>query len=92
MDSKLYNTLSSYIKEILLLNNKRYCNDKYLYGLWFYILGNPGLGGFYVDFMQTLYNNLEIKVPIWCVSHAGHYDIPGVQPLKGNVNWFKWFA
>ena len=33
--------------------------------------------------MQTLYNNLEIKVPIWCVSHAGHYDIPGVQPLKG---------
>ena len=38
--------------------------------------------------MQTLYNNLEIKVPIWCVSHAGHYDIPGVQPLKGkSMDW-----
>ena len=46
-------------------------------------LGNPGLGGFYVDFMQTFYNNLEIKVPVWCISHAGHYDLPGVLPLKG---------
>ena len=73
-------------------NNRRYYNDNYQSRLWLYISGNPGLGGFYVDFMQTLYNNLEIKIPIWCVSHAGHYDIPGVQPLKGNVNGFKCYA
>ena len=46
-------------------------------------IGNPGLGGYYEDFMQTLYNNLEVKIPIWCISHAGHYKLPGVVPLKG---------
>ena len=53
---------------------------------WFFnIVGNPGLGGFYLDFMQALYNNLDRKVPVWCVSHAGHYDMPGVLPLKGGL-------
>ena len=47
------------------------------------ITGNPGLGGFYIDFMDTLYNNLDVKTPIWCLSHAGHYDLPCVFPLKG---------
>ena len=28
-----------------------------------FVVGNPGLGGFYVDFMQTLYSNLETKIP-----------------------------
>ena len=52
------------------------------------MVGNPGLGGFYVDFMQSLYKNLETKVPIWCISHAGHYDLPGVFPLKGKYKHF----
>ena len=47
------------------------------------ITGNPGLGGFYVDFMQNLYNNLHSKIAVWCISHAGHYNLPGVFPLKG---------
>ena len=54
--------------------------------MFFYVkivIGNPGLGGFYTDFMQTLYNNLDSKIPIWCISHAGHYDLPGVLPLQG---------
>jgi hypothetical protein len=33
--------------------------------------------------METFYNNLDTKVPVWCISHAGHYDLPGVLPLKG---------
>ena len=85
-NSKLFVILLSYIRALLLPNSERMDNKNNLPLILFHISGNPGLGGFYVDFMQTLYNNLEIKVPIWCVSHAGHYDIPGVQPLTGNVN------
>jgi len=33
--------------------------------------------------METFYNNLDTKVPVWCISHAGHYDLPGVLPLNG---------
>ena len=54
------------------------------------ITGNPGLGGFYVDFMQTLYDNLDSKTAIWCISHAGHYNLPGVFPLKGKFFSFDW--
>ena len=53
------------------------------------ITGNPGLGGFYVDFMQNLYNNLDSKTAIWCISHAGHYNLPGVFPLKGKYFSFN---
>lgn len=35
------------------------------------ITGNPGLGGFYTAFCSTLYEELDHKVPIWCIGHAG---------------------
>lgn len=55
----------------------------------FYILGNPGLPGFYTIFGSTLYNELDKQVPVWVIGHAGH-DEPKKElnmktpPLKGN--------
>lgn len=35
------------------------------------ITGNPGLPGFYTKFCSSLYNELDKKVPIWVIGHAG---------------------
>lgn len=35
------------------------------------ITGNPGLGGFYTSFCSTLYNELDKKIPVWVIGHAG---------------------
>nr|UCK81627.1 proteasome inhibitor PI31 subunit [Arenicola marina] len=41
------------------------------------IPGNPGLSGYYTEFMQRLYDNSgQSKTPVWCVAHAGHGLLP----------------
>ncbi|MBN3313713.1 LDAH hydrolase, partial [Atractosteus spatula] len=40
--------------------------------LFLVIPGNPGIVGYYETFMQTLYNKLGQKYPVWAVSQAGH--------------------
>lgn len=35
------------------------------------ITGNPGLPGFYTTFCSTLYNELDNKIPVWAIGHAG---------------------
>lgn len=52
------------------------------------IPGNPGLGGYYKEFMQSLYQNLAERTSIWCISHAGHYSTPDLIALKGNEHRF----
>jgi len=36
------------------------------------IPGNPGVAGYYEDFMVKLYELSDSSIPVWCVSHAGH--------------------
>lgn len=38
--------------------------------------GNPGMIEFYKDFMETIYERLYRKVPVWGISHAGHVKVP----------------
>ncbi|KAK7862854.1 hypothetical protein R5R35_008453 [Gryllus longicercus] len=48
------------------------------------IPGNPGVTGYYEEFLETLYCSLNI--PVWIVSHAGHEvgrDVT-IPPLRGN--------
>nr|XP_015212636.1 PREDICTED: lipid droplet-associated hydrolase isoform X3 [Lepisosteus oculatus] len=40
--------------------------------LFLVIPGNPGIVGYYETFIQTLYNKLGQKYPVWAVSQAGH--------------------
>uniref|UniRef100_A0A8C8JJT4 Lipid droplet-associated hydrolase n=1 Tax=Oncorhynchus tshawytscha TaxID=74940 RepID=A0A8C8JJT4_ONCTS len=35
-------------------------------------IGNPGVIGFYMTFMQTLHQTLGWCSPVWAVTHAGH--------------------
>ncbi|XP_006813019.1 lipid droplet-associated hydrolase-like [Saccoglossus kowalevskii] len=42
------------------------------------IPGNPGIVGFYEDFMLTLYDASSRRVPVWGISHAGHELTPGM--------------
>lgn len=45
--------------------------------------GNPGITDFYKDFLQTIYD--KVNIPVWAIGHAGHeppkdnnqlYDMP----------------
>ncbi|XP_067647768.1 lipid droplet-associated hydrolase [Eurosta solidaginis] len=38
------------------------------------IPGNPGLVGFYLEFLEELYKQLEEKIPIWIIGHMGHEE------------------
>lgn len=40
------------------------------------IPGNPGIMGYYEDFMSTLHFCSGSTIPVWGVSHAGHVKIP----------------
>lgn len=65
-----------------------------------YLLGNPGLPGFYTTFCSTLYEQLNGKAVVWAVGHAGHdepknktdmkvpklKDNPHLYDLKGQIN------
>lgn len=35
------------------------------------ITGNPGTPGFYTSFCSTLYDELDKKIPIFLIGHAG---------------------
>ncbi|XP_031640869.1 lipid droplet-associated hydrolase [Contarinia nasturtii] len=37
-----------------------------------FIPGNPGICGFYVTFLTTLFKLLQGNVPIWAIGHLGH--------------------
>lgn len=39
------------------------------------IAGNPGLAGFYMTFCYAIYTELEKKVPVWVIGHAGRHQI-----------------
>lgn len=39
-------------------------------------LGNPGLLGFYDQFLETIYNLLGKKISVWTLSYAGHENPP----------------
>lgn len=58
------------------------------------ITGNPGLPGFYTQFLSTIYNCLNKELPVWVIGHAGHdealdgpYKKP-LPPLKGNESLY----
>ncbi|CAD7089063.1 unnamed protein product [Hermetia illucens] len=58
------------------------------------ITGNPGLPGFYTQFLSTLHNNLDAKTPVWVIGHAGHDEpsassVRKVPPLSGNESKFE---
>lgn len=40
------------------------------------ITGNPGLPGFYTQFMSTIHQNIDSNIPVWVIGHAGHDDPP----------------
>lgn len=54
------------------------------------IPGNPGLPGFYKEFLQTIHS--KVGCPVWIVGHAGHevpdnpslYHLPDLQ-ANGNL-------
>ncbi|XP_037940139.1 lipid droplet-associated hydrolase-like [Teleopsis dalmanni] len=57
------------------------------------ITGNPGVPGFYTEFIEELYQRLECKMPVWVIGHMGHDDPPAtsireVPQLKGNEELF----
>jgi hypothetical protein len=35
-----------------------------------FVLGNPGLTGYYEEFVESLHK--FVNMPVWIVSHAGH--------------------
>lgn len=62
-----------------------------------FVPGNPGIGTFYKDFIQMLYDHL--RVPIWCLSYLGHeneaipltHDNKVIFTLNGQVIHFYSF-
>ncbi|XP_011183123.2 lipid droplet-associated hydrolase [Zeugodacus cucurbitae] len=38
------------------------------------ITGNPGLVGFYTEFLHLLYEQLGKKIPVWIIGHLGHEE------------------
>ncbi|XP_066998972.2 lipid droplet-associated hydrolase [Anabrus simplex] len=59
------------------------------------ISGNPGVTGFYYEFLETV--NSDLNIPVWIVSHAGHevsrtVTVPKLQcnqylyDLRGQIN------
>ncbi len=55
---------------------------------WFVcVLGNPGVGDYYNDFMWTLSAESNHNVSIWCVSHAGHVTVPDSAPASSKYSY-----
>lgn len=59
------------------------------------ITGNPGLPGFYTQFLSTVYECLNKELPVWVIGHAGHdeaedgpYKKP-LPPLEGNESLYN---
>lgn len=57
------------------------------------ITGNPGLPGFYTEFIGNVYRQLNCEMPVWVIGHLGHDDPPStsirqVPPLVGNETTF----
>lgn len=53
------------------------------------ITGNPGLPGFYTQFLNQLNTSLDYQTPVWLIGHQGHDDPPAtsirkVPSLAGN--------
>lgn len=51
------------------------------------IPGNPGVTEFYIEFLQTLHE--QLRFPVWIIGHAGHESpskdsVRKMPPLKGN--------
>lgn len=40
------------------------------------IPGNPGIPGFYVDFIKEINSKIPSETPVWVVGHAGHVQPP----------------
>lgn len=40
------------------------------------ITGNPGIPGFYQDFIKAINSKLSFDAPVWVVGHAGHVQPP----------------
>lgn len=59
-----------------------------------FITGNPGLPGFYTNFLSLVHKNIGPNIPVWTMAHAGH-DIPPVSgvrkfpELKSNIEKFN---
>ncbi|XP_036336935.1 lipid droplet-associated hydrolase [Rhagoletis pomonella] len=57
------------------------------------IPGNPGLVGFYTEFLSSLYEKLGKKIPVWIIGHSGHEEVVEnskiqVPCLRGNEKLF----
>ena len=44
--------------------------------MFIHVLGNPGVANFYEEFMSIVHEKSGARVPIWCISHAGHVSLP----------------
>lgn len=58
------------------------------------ITGNPGLPGFYTEFLGNVYRQLNCEMPVWVIGHLGHDDPPPtsireVPPLQGSESLFE---
>lgn len=40
------------------------------------ITGNPGVPGFYEDFIKAINSKLSLDTPVWIMGHAGHVQPP----------------
>ena len=50
------------------------------------LTGNPGVAAYYEEFMIELFKHSGKKVPVWCVSHAGHVNVPRDVTISGKDN------
>uniref|UniRef100_A0A8C7UCW0 Lipid droplet-associated hydrolase n=1 Tax=Oncorhynchus mykiss TaxID=8022 RepID=A0A8C7UCW0_ONCMY len=48
-------------------------------------IGNPGVIGFYMTFMQTLHQTLGWCYPVWAVTHAGHCVPPDTMDVIDGI-------
>ena len=55
-----------------------------------YFPGNPGHGGYYKEYMKALYKGCDGKLPVWCVSHAGHGILPAYTGTDGSYCHEPW--
>ncbi|XP_013413468.1 lipid droplet-associated hydrolase-like [Lingula anatina] len=50
------------------------------------IPGNPGIVGYYEEFMDKLYTLSNKRLPVWAVSHAGHVKIPKELEIQASAH------
>ena len=47
--------------------------------------GNPGVGDYYREYMSALHSQSQGALPVWCIGHAGHGQLPPHIHTPGTV-------